>query len=180
MQPTSMTKPSCSFAVIKKCSGLAFISSALMLFHPRIQPVNANTACQQAIFDTAQRMQNNYDLNVLQPATQEPSYGDNPYPGMLSRIFLMRTNFAGPGHDDPYTRRTTMKARDFMNSPKIQLDLATRVLSVCNDTSIIIFGFANSGYIVPYFRMPSGQIREGIGLECSRNSPPLEWGYYCS
>lgn len=137
--------------------------------------------CDQVVFDTAQIMQTRYELNVLQPSARRVELGGTPYPGSLSRTFLMRTIFSGPGSDNPYTRRTTMKARDFMSSPRVQRELATKVFDACRDTSIVYFGFANSGYFVPFFRMPSGVVREGIGLDCERGqSAEPTWGYYCS
>lgn len=135
--------------------------------------------CNQEVFDTAQRMQAEYGLNILQPSARPiDASKQTPYPGSLERTFLMITSFSGPGSDNLYTRNTTMKARDFMNSPRLQLQLATRILNACRDTSIVTFGFANSGYMAPYFRMPSGLVRPGIGLDCDRRITSIQWGYF--
>lgn len=162
-----------------KMLSLPLILASLTLATLLPSAAQASGDCDQVVFDTVQRMQIEYGLNVLQPSAIPIGTRQTPYPGSLMRMFLMRTIFSGPGSNNPYTQRATMKARDFMSSPRLQLQLATRVLDSCRDTSIVAFGFANSGYSIPYFRMSSGVVREGVSLDCLRgDGDDLQWGYY--
>lgn len=74
------------------------------------------------------------------------------------------------------------KAQNFMNSAGIQLRLAKAVLGACPAVSKVIFGIARSDYSVDFYRMPSGEIREGIYIDCNpRDRDPattLLWGFY--
>lgn len=138
-----------------------------------------SSQCLEEIFNVGQEMYQQYNLNVSQPEAVLTSDSANPFPGSYERIFPMITQY---NSDSQYVRKTTFNAENFMNSTGIQLRLAKRVMQACPSTSKVSFGFAHSGYWLHYFRMPSGQIREGIQLDCGRDSggDTLQWGYFHS
>ena len=138
-----------------------------------------NLRCSEEIFNVSQEMQQRYGLNILQPTAAIEEDRGNPFPGSHFRHFTMVTNYSD---ENPYVKKTTTNAANFMNSTGIQLRLATRVMESCPSTSKVSFGFARSSYVIDYFRMPSGQVREGIQLDCGRDNgdDALQWGYFYS
>lgn len=135
--------------------------------------------CLEEVFNVSKEMQGDYGLNVSPPATRAIDHPMNPFPGSYAREFLMVTQY---GAESSYAKKTTFNAENFMNSPGIQLRLAKRVARACPLTSQIIFGISKSGYGVLYYRMPSGQVRGGIPLECGEGNgnSALPWGYFYS
>ena len=133
--------------------------------------------CTEQVFNVSQEMQKRYGLNIQQPTVSVLEDKTNPFPGSFIRYFSMITNY---GDERAWVKKATSNAEKFMNSTGIQLRLAKRVMEACPSTSKVSFGFARSGYWTHYFRMPSGQIREGISLSCHRDrlNNDLPWGYY--
>ena len=124
-------------------------------------------------------MQQQYGLNIRQPGVAVENSDINPFPGSYIRVFTMITNYSDTR---AWVKKATSNAENFMSSPGIQLRLANKVMEACPSTSKVTFGFERSGYWIPYFRWPSGQIRRGIPLNCDRDSMnrKLQWGYYVS
>jgi hypothetical protein len=142
------------------------------------QAQSESPECLEEVFAVNQEMQQNYGLNVLQPSYAIDDDSLNPFKGSYSRSFTMVTLY---NTQDTYAQKSTSKAEGFMNSTGVQLRLATRIMNACPSTSKVSFGFARSGYWIPYFRMPSGKIRQGIALDCGRgNGDTLQWGYFYS
>lgn len=143
----------------------------------RAQQVSAH--CSEEIFNVSQEMYQKFSLNLSRPEMVLTTDSANPFPGSYERIFSMITQY---NSDSQYVRRSTFNAENFMNSTGIQLRLAKRVMEACPSTSKVRFGFANSSDTIDYYRMPSGQIREGIPIDCSRDggNAVLQWGYSCS
>ena len=134
--------------------------------------------CSEELFNVSQEMQQQYGLNVSQPAAGVVDDRVNPFPGSYIRYFAMITQYS---NQSPYVKKTTFNAENFMRSTGIQLRLAKRVMEACPSTSKVAFGFAESGYWIEYFRMPSGQVRQGVPLDCGRgNGNALQWGYFYS
>lgn len=135
--------------------------------------------CSEEVFNVSQAMQQQYGLNTSQPTTGIIDARAKPFPGSYVRNFAMITQF---NSENLYIKKTTFNAENFMNSTGIQLRLAMRVMKACPSTSKVSFGFAKSGYWIDYFRMPSGQVRKGIPLDCGRENgnEALQWGYYYS
>ena len=136
--------------------------------------------CSEEIFNVNQEMEKQYKVRVSQPYQTAAAHPMNPFPDSDERWFAMITNY---NDENPYVKRAAFNAENLMNSKGIQLRLASRVFQSCPSTSIIGFGFQRSGYWIKYFRMPSGQVREGIDLGCGRESAispstTLQWGYY--
>lgn len=123
-------------------------------------------------------MQHAYGLNVAQPWTEAVNDAETPYPGSNARLFGMLATF---NNKNAYERKVALKTEDFMNSPGIQLRLATRTINACPLTSKVSFGIVNSGYWVWFFRMPSGKVKAGIPLDCGRannSNVGMQWGYF--
>jgi len=135
--------------------------------------------CSEEVFNVSQEMQQQYGLNVSQPSAGVVDDRVNPFPGSYIRYFAMITRY---NDENPYVKKTTFNAENFMNSTGIQLRLAKRVMEACPSTSKVAFGFAKSGYWIEYFRMPSGQVRQGVPLDCGRGNEDdaLQWGYFYS
>ena len=135
--------------------------------------------CLEQVFSVSQEMQQQYGLNIRQPTASILDDRVNPFSGSYIRYFSIITNYSD---ERAWIKKATSNAENFMNSPGIQLRLAKRVMEACASTSQVSFGFARSGYWIPYFRMPSGRIREGIPLSCNRDrmNTNLQWGYFFS
>lgn len=135
--------------------------------------------CSEEIFNVSQEMQQQYGVNVSPPTAVIIDDPVNPFPGSHLRYFTMVTNYSD---ENPYVKKATFNAANFMNSTGIQLRLAKRVMMSCPSTSKVSFGFARSSYLIEYFRMPSGQVREGIAIDCGRDNgdDALQWGYFYS
>jgi hypothetical protein len=153
----------------------AFASSLLGVANAQDESLQ----CSEEVFNVSQEMQQQYGLNVSQPVADVVNDRMNPFPGSLVRNFPMITLYNDP---NPYVKKTTFNAENFMNSTGVQLRLAKRVMEACPSTSKVGFGFAKSGYWIEYFRMPSGQVRQGIPLDCGRGNgdDALQWGYFYS
>lgn len=133
--------------------------------------------CSEELLNVSDEMQTQYKLNVSPPAVVLSTDEMNPFPQTFVMDFRAKTNFSSPNQ---YERKATINAENFMSSPGIQLRLAKKVMNACPSTSKVVFGFANSGYALEYFRMPSGQIRQGVPIGCGRGNGDgvLRWGYF--
>lgn len=159
---------------------LIFIATqlAFLAFYASKAQQKETDSCSEEIFNVSQEMQHAYGLNVTQPWTEAVNDAETPYPGSNARLFGMLATF---NNKNAYERKVALKTEDFMNSPGIQLRLATRVINACPLTSKVSFGIVNSGYWVWFFRMPSGKAKAGIPLDCGRaknSNVGMPWGYF--
>ena len=156
---------------------IVYLASSLFLV---AKAQDENPKCSEVVFDVSHEMQEQYGLNVVHPKVsiwETDSRANNPFPGSYLRSLLMITNFSS---EDPSVKKQTFNAANFMESPGIQLRLAKKVMEACPATSTVIFGYYASGKAIDYYRMPSGQIRQGIEISCrsAAENEPFLWGYF--
>lgn len=62
------------------------------------------------------------------------------------------------------------QAENLLNSPRFMTTLASQIIRSCENTSLVMFGFANSGYTVLLGLMPDGSVQPFECLEPGRGS----------
>ena len=167
-----------SLGTVRLCSAALAVAAFASSLFGVANAQDESPQCSEELFNVSQEMQQQYGLNVSQPSTRVVDDRVNPFPGSYIRYFAMITQY---NNQSPYTKKTTFNAENFMRSTGIQLRLAKRAMEACPSTSKVAFGFSGSGYWIVYFRMPSGQVRQGVPLDCGRgNGNALQWGYFYS
>jgi hypothetical protein len=164
--------------MLSSCIFIALGSSlAISLLFASARAQEENAQCIEEVFNISKEMHQMYGLNVAQPGVGMIYERSSPFPGSFVREFPVQVDY---GYEGRYPDRATFRANNFMNSPNIQLRMAKSIMTACPSTSKVVFGILQSGHWIAYFRMPSGQIRQGVSLGCGYGTEDrkLQWGYY--
>jgi hypothetical protein len=154
-----------------------FLFSALSARQVVAQQVG-EFSCQGEIVRVAEILTSTYGI-VIDSTRRQPTTDDgNPFPNSETLLFVFEVS-----HDpsaSPREKEYTRTAYNIMFSPVIRLGLASRILAKCDSISIVDFAIARSDFFRPTFRMPGGSPVNGVGIPCSANQLPLEWGFFPS
>jgi hypothetical protein len=136
----------------------AMFSSLTMALTINIQPSSSSptSLCQDAVQSVRSQIQTGRNLEILPTIKRNVStgYSDAPI-----------------GRPDEYVIPLRgAESLNILNSPQMMTTLARRIISQCDNASLVTFGIANSGNIVSLGLMPNGSIsvfnciEPGLGL----------------
>ncbi|WP_338463080.1 hypothetical protein VZH09_13875 (plasmid) [Synechococcus elongatus IITB7] len=167
--------------MMKKFKDFSAIALAGLLFWAT--PVSANPSirnlsgkCQEAIARAGQEISRRYQVPIKELKVDNmEGWPETPFPQSNSSLMFIIGN--GPNRFD---HPSQAKARNFFNSPKLQLSFVKPIFKDCSNIDVVQFAFAYSDDAIPHFRMPSGEPITGIWVCQGRydDFADLTWGYY--
>jgi hypothetical protein len=137
-----------------------------------------NAMCSEAISSVSSSLVGQYGVVLRSVTKSTTDHPRNPFPGSETLFMPLLVNYNIELRTE-YERIHTQKADNFLNSPKTMEALATQIIKLCPNISVVNFYRANSGDSNPIFRMPLGSPKIGIWLDaCGKNIGEYKWGYY--
>jgi len=136
--------------------------------------------CQESIAEVARTVQGRYQANILEVIQSSiPSYHKSPFQGANLRVLFALGSDKDFYGRTPQGKQDLARINNFLASHQLQLKLASTILSKCPKINLVEFAQSGSGYINPFFRMPSGKHQGAIFLPCDpvRYPGATSWGF---
>jgi len=127
-----------------------------------------SAACQQAAHNAGVSLLTKHKAKITSSNFYPETSKNNPYKGSKELIIAFANNGT---------------SSNLLSSPRLLQSVANSISVSCNnEVSIIGFGMRNSGYLIRYYKMPSG-MKPGVAIDCPTARDPqtpnsLSWGYY--
>ena len=173
-----MQLPLHTLRLAKQSFAVAIIASTVIPFKAHSLPTSNGAACSSAVLNAGDRLKSKHGATLISVAFEETQDSISPIKGgkTLSFIFM---NFP-----TSTTSRYEINARNkndaIMNSPRLQVAVASLIMTGCHQVDKVEFGMNHTGWIEPVYRMHDGTVKSGVSVPCRARGPELPWGYYMS
>ena len=141
------------------------------------QNISQESICREEISKVGRLMSSNYKVILTEVYTQDIFYGNSPFSDNGRELrYIIDIHKSVPS----FVNHRYWEGVNFLSSQKTQLSFAKSIMKKCSLIHVVTFGGANSGILVPHFRMPSGLIMTGTSVECMgrTSNRTVDWGFY--
>jgi len=173
-----MQLPLQTLRLAKQSFAVAIIASTVIPFKAHSLPTSNGAACSSAVLNAGDRLKRKHSATLISVVFEETQDGLSPIKSGKTLSFTL-ANYP-TSTTSSYEINVRSKNESIMNSPRLQVAVASLIMAGCQQVDKVEFGMNHTGWIEPVYRMHDGTVKSGVSVPCRARGPELPWGYYMS